>query len=62
MYVQAFFVLDRIKQMAPQHPEWKDKEPFASVLKGDMKSALAGGEHAVVALMAARIGDDDGRI
>lgn len=53
MYVQAFFVLDRIKQMVPQHPEWKDKEPFASVLKGDMKSALAGGEHAVVALMAA---------
>ena len=53
MYVQAFFVLDRIKQMAPQHPEWQDKEPFASVLKGDMKSALAGGEHAVVALMAA---------
>jgi phosphoserine phosphatase len=53
MYVQAFFVLDRIKQMAPQHPEWKDKEPFASVLKGDRKSALAGGEHAVVALMAA---------
>lgn len=53
MYVQAFFVLDRIKQMAPQHPEWKDKEPFASVLKGDMKSALAGGEHAVVAMMTA---------
>lgn len=53
MYVQAFFVIDRIKQMAPQYPDWKDKEPFASVLKGDMKSALAGGEHAVVALMAA---------
>jgi len=53
MYVQAFFVLDRIKQMAPQHSEWKDKEPFASVLKGEMKSALAGGEHAVAALMAA---------
>jgi hypothetical protein len=53
MYVQAFFVLDRIKQMAPQHPDWKDKGPFTSVLKGDMKSALAGGEHAVVALMAA---------
>lgn len=53
MYVQAFFALDRIKQMAPQHPEWKDKEPFASVLKGDMNSALAGGEHAVAALMAA---------
>jgi phosphoserine phosphatase len=35
------------------NPDWRDKEPFASVLKGDMKSALAGGEHAVVALMAA---------
>ncbi len=53
MYVQAFFVFDRIKQMASQHPEWQDKEPFASVLKGDMKSALAGGEHAVATLMAA---------
>jgi len=35
------------------NPDWRDKEPFTSVLKGDMKSALAGGEHAVVALMAA---------
>ena len=48
MYFQAFFIFDRIKQLAPQHPEWKDKEPFASVLKGDMKSALSGGEHALV--------------
>jgi phosphoglycolate phosphatase-like HAD superfamily hydrolase len=48
MYFQAFFVFDRIKALAPQHPEWKDKEPFASVLKGDMKTALAGGEHALL--------------
>jgi len=48
MYFQAFFIFDRIKQLAPQHPEWKDKEPFASVLKGDFKSALAGGEHALI--------------
>ena len=53
MYFQAFFVLDQIKKMAPQHPEWTEKEPFASVLKGDVKSALAGGEHALAALMAA---------
>ena len=38
MYFQAFFVFDRVKALAPQHPEWKDKEPFASVLKGDMKA------------------------
>ena len=53
MYFQAFFVFDRIKALAPQHPEWKDKEPFASVLKGDVKSALAGGEHALVEMAMA---------
>jgi hypothetical protein len=41
------FALDRVKAMAPQHPEWKDKEPFASLLKGDLKGALAGGEPAI---------------
>ena len=53
MYFQAFFIVDRVKQLAPQHPEWKDKEPFASVLKGNMKSALAGGEPALVELAMA---------
>jgi phosphoglycolate phosphatase-like HAD superfamily hydrolase len=53
MYAQAFFVLDRIKTLAPQHPEWKDREPFASVLRGDVKSALAGGEHALIEMVMA---------
>jgi phosphoglycolate phosphatase-like HAD superfamily hydrolase len=53
MYFQAFFIFDRIQQLAPQHPEWKKKEPFASVLKGDLKSALAGGEHALVEMAMA---------
>jgi phosphoglycolate phosphatase-like HAD superfamily hydrolase len=53
MYFQAFFILDRIKQLAPQHPEWSSKEPFASVLKGDMKAALAGGEPALVEMTMA---------
>lgn len=53
MYFQAFFVLDRIKALAPQHPEWKDVEPFASVLKGDGKAALAVGEKALVELVMA---------
>jgi hypothetical protein len=51
--VQLYFALDRVKTLAPQHPEWKDKEPFASVLKGDLKAALAGGEHALLELMMA---------
>jgi hypothetical protein len=53
MYFQAFFIFDRIKQLAPDHPEWKDKEPFASVLKGDVKAALAGGEKALLEMAMA---------
>jgi phosphoglycolate phosphatase-like HAD superfamily hydrolase len=53
MYFQAFFIFDRIKTLAPQHPEWNEKEPFASVLKGDVKSALAGGEHALLEMAMA---------
>ena len=53
MYVQAFFILDRVKALAPAHPEWKEKEPFASVLRGDVKGALAGGEHALLELAMA---------
>jgi phosphoglycolate phosphatase-like HAD superfamily hydrolase len=53
MYFQLFFAIDRIKALAPQHPEWKDKEPFASLLKGDVKSALAGGEHALAEIVMA---------
>ena len=47
MYVQFMFALDRANGLAPQHLEWKDKEPFASLLKGDLKGALAGGERAM---------------
>ena len=53
MYSQFLFALDRVKALAPDHPEWKDKEPFASLLKGDMKGALAGGEHAMVEIVMA---------
>src|SRR4051812_7779567 len=38
MYVQLAFALDRVKALASQHPEWKDKQPFKAVLEGDMKA------------------------
>ena len=50
---QVMFALDRVKALAPQHPEWKTTEPFASVLKGDMAGVAASGEKGVLALMAA---------
>jgi phosphoserine phosphatase len=53
MYFQLLFALDRVKTLAPQHPEWKDKEPFASLLKGDVKGALAGGEPAIFQIVMA---------
>jgi phosphoglycolate phosphatase-like HAD superfamily hydrolase len=53
LYFQFLFAIDRVKALAPQHPEWKTREPFASLLKGDMKTALTGGEHAFLEIVAA---------
>jgi hypothetical protein len=47
------FALDRVKALAPEHPEWKAKPPFRAVLDGDVTAALAGGEKAVAELLAA---------
>jgi phosphoserine phosphatase len=53
LYFQLLFAIDRIKTLAPQHPEWKDKEPYASLLKGDVRAALAGGERAILDIVMA---------
>jgi phosphoserine phosphatase len=53
MYFQLAFAVDRVKALAPQHPEWKDTEPFKSLLAGDLKTALAGGEKAILELVMA---------
>src|SRR5262245_45318202 len=51
MYFQFLFALDRVKEMAPRHPAWKEKEPFASLLKGNVRAALAGGEKSIAEIM-----------
>lgn len=53
MYFQLLFAVDRVKALAPQHPEWQTQEPFASLLKGDMKGVMAGGEKALLELVMA---------
>ena len=53
VYFQLLFALDRVKALAPKHPEWKSEEPFASLLKGDLEGALAGGEQAVAKIVMA---------
>jgi hypothetical protein len=53
MYVQLAFALDRVKALAPMHPEWKDKQPFKAVLDGDLKALAEAGEHGLVELVMA---------
>lgn len=53
LYFQLFFAIDRIKELAPQNPEWQAEEPFASLLQGDVEQALAGGEEAIFEIVMA---------
>jgi phosphoserine phosphatase len=53
LYFQLICALDRVKALAPEHPEWKDKQPFKAVLEGDLETVLAGGEHALLEIIMA---------
>jgi hypothetical protein len=50
IYVQLAFVLNRVKAMAPLHPEWKDRQPFKAALEGDMKTLAESGERGLAEL------------
>ena len=51
MYTQLAFAMDRVKTLAPDHPEWKEKQPFKAVLEGDMKALAALGEKGLAQLI-----------
>jgi len=51
--VELSFTLQRVKELAPQHPEWRTKQPFAGLLTGDLKAALAAGEQGIAELVVA---------
>jgi len=53
MYTQILFALDRVKKLAPQHPEWKTRQPFKALLEGDMKTVAASGEKGVMEILMA---------
>ena len=53
LYVQLAFALDRVKALAPQHPEWRTQEPFAALLADDTAKFLAGGERALMTVVMA---------
>ncbi|TQF12091.1 haloacid dehalogenase-like hydrolase [Myxococcus llanfairpwllgwyngyllgogerychwyrndrobwllllantysiliogogogochensis] len=51
--VELAFVIDRVKALAPQHPEWRHQQPFQGVLEGDLKAVAASGERGLMQLLAA---------
>lgn len=52
-YFQLLFAIDRVKALSNSHPEWLTTEPFASILRGDLQAALAGGERALLDIIMA---------
>ena len=52
-YFQLAFAIDRVRALAPKHPEWKSKQPFQGVLEGDLKAVAATGERGLLELVMA---------
>ena len=53
MYTQILFAFERVKKLAPQHPEWKTKQPFKALLAGDMKTVGASGMKGIMEILMA---------
>jgi hypothetical protein len=53
LYFQFVFAMDRVKELAAEHPKWKETQPFKAVLENDMDALLASGEHGLIKLVMA---------
>jgi len=53
VYFQLLFAIDRVKALAPDHPEWTTQQPFKAVLEDDMEALAAAGEHGLIELVMA---------
>jgi phosphoserine phosphatase len=53
MYTQILFAFERVKELAPQNPEWKTTQPFKALLEGDMKTVGASGKKGIVEILMA---------
>lgn len=56
-YFQLLFAMDRIKALAPDHPEWETLQPFKAVLENDMKELGKYGVHGILELVMASHAD-----
>ena len=53
LYFQLIFALDRVKALAPDHPEWQEQQPFKAVIEDDRETLLESGEHGILELVMA---------
>jgi phosphoglycolate phosphatase-like HAD superfamily hydrolase len=53
MYFQVFFSINRVREMAADHSEWREQQPFKAVIEGDLEALKAAGEHGLVEIIAA---------
>jgi hypothetical protein len=51
-YVQLAFALDRVKALAPEHPDWRDRQPWKAALEGDLAALAGAGEKGLVEIIA----------
>jgi phosphoserine phosphatase len=56
LYFQMLFAMDRIRELAPQHPEWKERQPFKAVLANDLETVVASGGKGIVKMLRATHG------
>jgi phosphoglycolate phosphatase-like HAD superfamily hydrolase len=53
IYVQVVFAIDRVRAAAPQHPEWRKKQPFKAAIGNDMATLAASGSKGLLEIVAA---------
>src|SRR5919106_257345 len=53
IYFQFAFAFDRVKALEPQHPEWKQTQPFKAILEGDLAALMASGQKGLLEIIAA---------
>jgi hypothetical protein len=53
LYFQLFFAIDRVKALAPEHPEWAEQQPFKAVLENDLETLAAGGKRGLLEMVMA---------
>ncbi len=53
LYFQLFFAIDRVRELAAEHPQWATQQPFQSVIENDLEALADGGKRGLLELVMA---------